>query len=157
MLVWGSRAERLSPRPTPAATPEASPTPPARPALRFFVEALAYDPETDRWRKLPAPPLTARTDAAAVWSGGRLIVWGGLVRQSNPRLSRPAAVGATYDPGSNRWEAVPGSPVPGRDTGFSMIPAGDGVIVWGGKATEPGGRGRTLADGALLTPANRRR
>lgn len=127
---------------------------PGQDAAGYVMEALAYDPGTNRWRMLPPPPLRSRTDAGAVWSRDRLVVWGGLARDGLSPAA-PARDGAAYDPGNQRWERIPDSPIPGRDIGFSMVASGDGAIVWGGKATQPGTSGITFADGAQLSPAAR--
>ncbi|HEX6920089.1 MAG TPA: hypothetical protein VF314_07660 [Actinomycetes bacterium] len=37
----------------------------------------AYNPATSRWTALPASPLQGREMAAAVWTGKRMIIWGG--------------------------------------------------------------------------------
>ena len=39
---------------------------------------LAYDPRTNRWSVLPRPPLPARLEPTAAWTGRSLIVWGGV-------------------------------------------------------------------------------
>jgi hypothetical protein len=39
--------------------------------------ALAYDPRTDRWSRLPRLPFAAHLDLAAVSTGHRLLVWTG--------------------------------------------------------------------------------
>ncbi len=40
----------------------------------------AYNPAANRWMALPASPLQGREVAAAVWTGKRLIIWGGTSR-----------------------------------------------------------------------------
>ena len=48
--------------------------------LLFAADRLvAYDPEIDRWSLLPSAPLERRDDAAAVWTGHELLVWGGVI------------------------------------------------------------------------------
>ena len=56
---------------------------------------LVYDPATDVWSALPKAPARGRTGAIAVWTGSRLIVWGGQgVRGSFPDY----VDGAVYEP-----------------------------------------------------------
>jgi N-acetylneuraminic acid mutarotase len=61
---------------------------------------LAYDPTSDRWSQLPPAPLQGRLDPTAVWSGHRLIVWGGEPLVRTP----PGTVGA-----SDFWPSVDGA------------------------------------------------
>lgn len=152
MLVWGDRTDRN----VPSANPAAGQTP-VQPGsrTRYVMEGLAYNPQSGRWRRLPPPPFALRTDASAVWGADRFFVWGGLIRQNSgrPAAIGPARDGGAYDPALNRWQPAGNAPIKGRDTGFSMVSTEDGLIVWGGKASERGGAGTTLADGARLTSA----
>jgi hypothetical protein len=64
------------------------------------LEALAYDPNRDRWRRFAAPPPAFVADdglTGLVWTGDRLLVWGGL---RNLRGNLPAITeqGAAYRP-----------------------------------------------------------
>src|SRR4051812_31071749 len=40
-------------------------------------DGAAYDPATGTWRLLPAAPIGPRSNAASVWTGTEMIVWGG--------------------------------------------------------------------------------
>jgi len=68
--------------------------------LAYFDYGLALDPESEEWLNLDLIKEPARygfrSDAATVWAGDRLIVWGG-------------------------WSACPGY-APGYDTGYELIP-----------------------------------
>jgi hypothetical protein len=66
---------------------------------------LALDPTTWRWKRIAAPPIPPRTGAEVVWSGTRLIVIGGHGSSITALLN-----GATYDPRTNRWSALPAVP-----------------------------------------------
>ena len=66
----------------------------------------AYDPATDRWRKLTASPLRATESPAAVWTGTEMIVLGG----SAPGV--PAA--AAYEPSADTWTSLPVPPAAAR-------------------------------------------
>ena len=61
----------------------------------------AYTPATNKWR-LRAPLPSGRVGATAVWTGTRLVLWGGsrdgLVNLGN---------GVAYDPHTNRWTSFP--------------------------------------------------
>jgi N-acetylneuraminic acid mutarotase len=64
----------------------------------------AYDPRTNRWRKL-APMPTARGDLAAAAVGGRVYVIGGL-----DAVGHPMATVEIYRVASNTWTS--GTPLP---------------------------------------------
>ena len=51
---------------------------------------LAYDPAANRWDDLPPAPVLGRVDPIAVWTGRKLLVWGG----TDPY--RPFADGAEF-------------------------------------------------------------
>jgi N-acetylneuraminic acid mutarotase len=108
---------------------------------------LAYNPTTNRWRRL-APMESGRTDFAAVWTGKRLLVWGG--RTWHNVIQRPPR-GYAYDPATNRWSRLPQAPLRGRSDP-AVVWTGKAMIVWGGGGL-PEYRGFT--DGAAFTPATR--
>jgi hypothetical protein len=67
-----------------------------------------YDPRTDTWRVIandgntPSP----RADATAVWTGGVVVVYGGL----DPSGSTAFDDGARYDPADDRWLSMSSGP-----------------------------------------------
>jgi hypothetical protein len=83
---------------------------------------LGYDPATDVWRQLPAPPVAGRQHAASVWTGSEWILWGGTTG------SAELADGAAYDPATDTWRTLAAAPLAGRKvraawTGVEMIVA----------------------------------
>jgi N-acetylneuraminic acid mutarotase len=101
----------------------------------------AYNPGTNRWRRLPRADTSGRTGAAMVWTGRRLIVWGGR----GPSGEIPAH-GLAYDPQTNRWSPLPPAPIFGRP-GPAAVWSGRELIVWGGGDAHP-----RFADGAAFRP-----
>jgi hypothetical protein len=112
-----------------------------------------------QWQALPSLPpgrLARRDDAAVVWTGRELIVWGGL----GYHPFRTFADGAAYDPRTGRWALLPPAPE-GQwlegDNGLAVW-TGREVLVWGGVTIpDPVGapnRGRP-ADGVAYDPARR--
>jgi hypothetical protein len=66
-------------------------------------DGAAYDPEADRWRpvaKAGAP--AGRMDAAAVWTGSEVLIFGGKTSDG----AEDACEGAAYDPVSDHWRSV---------------------------------------------------
>ena len=112
---------------------------------------FVYNPKTNRHRKVAAAG-SGRTAAAVVWTGRRLLVWGG---QTFPGAVVPARHGLAYDPLSNRWTPLPQAPLGGR-ADPTAVWTGHELIVWGGSTNsclinEPC-HIRFHADGAVFTP-----
>jgi hypothetical protein len=83
----------------------------------------AYNPVTNRWRVLPAGPLTASRVAAAVWTGREFVVLGG---------GAPGEVAvAAYDPSTDTWRRLPAPPESAHAAGDAAFAAyADGRIVF---------------------------
>jgi hypothetical protein len=94
--------------------------------------AAAYDPATDAWRSLAAPPTTeGYCRRSAVWTGKEMIVSGcGHV---------------AYDPQANHWRRLPRAPI--GASGLAVW-TGRELIGWGG-----GCCGDAYAGGAAYDPA----
>lgn len=79
------------------------------------------------WRSVPAPPSAAIQDAAAVWTGRELVIWGG----SDPSGHLPAGglrAGYAYQPATGRWQTLPPAPV-GADGTPEGVWTGSDVVV----------------------------
>jgi hypothetical protein len=93
-----------------------------KPAPASFARAAAYDPATDTWRRLPAPPLAGvRSGHAAVWDGRDLIVLG---------AGASARTVLAYRPSTNRWRLL--ALLPSPVTSAEAFWTGRRVLVWGG-------------------------
>jgi hypothetical protein len=115
--------------------------------LRLVTRGFAYNPGTNRWRRLPAMG-QGRIGHVAVWSGRQLLVWGGATQRAGVWVAPPC--GVAYDPAHNRWSALPRSPLRGRRLPTAVW-TGRQMIVWGG---QPIGNAtpHSLNDGAAYTP-----
>ena len=85
-----------------------------------------YDPVVDAWTPISttnAP--SARFLHTAVWTGARMIVWGG----DGPG---PMGTGGLYDPVSDTWSSTSLANAPSSRSSHSSIWTGDEMIVWGG-------------------------
>jgi hypothetical protein len=87
--------------------------------------AAAYNPATDTWRRIAAPP-EIRT--SAVWDGDEIFLVGGTNPQGNP-----AAVGYAYNPATNRWRRLPAM----KRGSAQAVAAWTGrqLLVFGGETT----------------------
>lgn len=66
----------------------------------------AYDPRSGGWREISIAPIAPRDGGVRVWTGSRLIVWGG------GRPGQPSTVnGAAYDPVSDAWRPIAKAPI----------------------------------------------
>ncbi len=117
-----------------------------------------YDPATDQWSptsSLNAP--SVRSSPSAVWTGNRMIVWGG----GNPS---PLSTGGRYDPLGDTWTPTAAGGAPLARSMHDAVWTGSRMIVWGGLAgplTNTGGRYDPATDtwqptSTLNAPAARR-
>jgi N-acetylneuraminic acid mutarotase len=113
----------------------------------LYADGVAYNPATNRWRRVPAMEFP-RQGHVAVWTGGRLLVWGGRTELAGAP-ARPSH-GEAYDPVSDRWSPLPRSPLRGR-IGATAVWTRTTLIVWGGVSVGPDPV-RLFADGAAYTP-----
>jgi N-acetylneuraminic acid mutarotase len=86
-----------------------------------------YDPATDTWTAVSvqgAP--AARRFHSAIWTGSRMIVWGGV---GDAGLF---STGGIYDPATNTWAPTSTYGAPIRRITHSAVWTGSRMIVWGG-------------------------
>ncbi len=87
-----------------------------------------YDPSADQWTYLSTnSTLSPRDYHTAVWSGSRMIVWGGARRDMTVRND-----GADYDPASNSWTHLSSNGVPSARLYHTAVWTGSDMIIWGG-------------------------
>ena len=111
---------------------------------------FAYTPTTNHWRRVASLP-SARIGATAVWTGTRLLLWGGQNFNSTAYLRN----GVAYDPRANRWTTLPAAPLQTRAVP-TVAWTGHALIVWGGEIGTPAGTNIAPTfprDGASFTPA----
>lgn len=112
-----------------------------------------YDPETDTWENKPAlnngtgAPL-ARSNTHCVWTGTRMLTWGG--NDSNSVLLDD---GGLYDPVTDTWSTPTGlqsgaTNAPSARSGHVLAWTGTRMLVWGGA-----GLAGELDDGGIYNPA----
>jgi len=64
---------------------------------------------------------------SAVWTGSKMIVWGGL-----DGLGCQSAPGGIYDPATDTWATISTLNAPARGGGQAVVWTGSKMIVWGG-------------------------
>lgn len=93
---------------------------------------------------------TARARHSAVWTGSRMIVWGG---QSTSSTSPHTNTGGSYDPVTDTWSPVTLTGAPGSRTRHTAVWDGTKMIVWGGYSGSPISPTLPITNtGGVLTP-----
>jgi N-acetylneuraminic acid mutarotase len=102
-----------------------------------------YDPAAGTWKATSttgAPP--PRHSHCAVWTGSKMIVWGGF------GASALETTGGAYDPAADAWTATSTTGAPTGRTGFACAWTGKEMVVWGGTAS-----GAVVNTGGRYDPA----
>jgi hypothetical protein len=103
-----------------------------------------YDPASGGWSPTStdgAPK--ARYLHTAVWTGSKMIVWGGY---SEGGL---ATGGGVYDPATDTWSAMATAGEPTPRLTHTAVLIGNAMIVWGGNANS-----KILNSGGIYDPAS---
>jgi hypothetical protein len=89
----------------------------------------AYDPARRRWRPIAAvPAVVDPVDAASVWTGNDLFVFGGS--PSSHQAGTSCCVAGLYTPATNRWTVSPKAPLDGLEAPIAVW-SGTAVILAG--------------------------
>lgn len=102
----------------------------------------------DVWRVDAKTPLTNRYSHTAVWTGDKMIIWGGGLDKSGGTVTWND--GAIYDPAANTWTPLPAAPVV-RRMNHTAVWTGTEMIIWGGQTNNGTA---LLNDGARYNPAS---
>jgi N-acetylneuraminic acid mutarotase len=96
----------------------------------FYNTGARYDPDADEWTPTSPAGISPRRYHTAVWTGDRMIVWGG---DAGPYSHND---GKSYDPILDTWSpissALPLPPPFDRRHLHSAVWTGTEMIVWGG-------------------------
>jgi N-acetylneuraminic acid mutarotase len=94
-----------------------------------------YDPTSDTWLTIPAIGPDARQEHAAIWTGSRMIVWGGRNVTSANSTGTFLGSGGIYDLSTNTWTAVSTTNAPSGRSSTTAVWAAGRMIVWGGRVS----------------------
>jgi hypothetical protein len=86
----------------------------------------AYDPATNRWRRIADAPIGLNL-ASGVWTGDEMLVFGSLLDGRNYATTR-TSIGAAYDPTRDLWRRLPPSRLSPQAT--SAVMSGERVLAW---------------------------
>ena len=88
-------------------------------------DGSAFNPMTNRWRKLPRSPLAPEQSPLAAWDGHEVLVFvSGISAANGKPLSAGYARGAAFKPSTNRWRLLAKKPVAGGSgvwDGYELI------------------------------------
>jgi hypothetical protein len=96
-------------------------------------DGAVYDAATDTWKTIDDAPIAGRRSAKAVWTGSRVVIWGGLDDEG-----RGLHDGALLDPASGEWTTVAQAPEQVSAIGSAAVWTGTEMLVWGGPAGSKG-------------------
>ena len=91
MIVWGG---------------EGLPKDPLNDWYAWFTDGAAYDPAVDRWTPISTRDAPPWSNGVVVWTGSRMLVWGGFDRDAQTGHSTPVYAGRAYDPDTDSWSPL---------------------------------------------------
>lgn len=105
---------------------------------RQYADGAAYDPATNRWRRLPTGPARSEEVRAWLWTGEQLMLWtAGDLSNGHVENVWDRHLWA-LDVAKNRWSVRPvGRDAPPGLSGSTPIWTGDRVVAWGGRFRSP--------------------
>ncbi len=111
-------------------------------------DGAIFNPTTGTWTTIPAPADTLITYPkryyhAAWWGADQFFFWGG-----NPYSISYSDNGASYNPTTGTWKAMPSSGAPTARYYHSAVWTGSEAIIWGGY----GSTSSYLRDGKIYRP-----
>jgi hypothetical protein len=93
-----------------------------------YADGGRYDPATKMWSPVsPLSPPTGRRLPIAVWTGTRVLVWGG---EEN---GTPIAGGGLYNPSNDTWTSLPTTGAPTARSGAAWVWTGTKLLLFGGR------------------------
>ncbi len=93
--------------------------------ILFFIHKITLTQESWTPTSVNYAP-TARGQHTAVWTGTKMIIWGGNGSNGNYKT------GGLYDPLSNTWATVDSINSPSGRSGHTAIWTGSKMLIWGG-------------------------
>src|SRR5258706_7466689 len=100
-------------------------------ALAGYLRSGGVVPTQNLWQQRTASPLPARGGHAAVWTGNKMLVWGGNCGNDNSNIPPPKirfTDGGCYDPASNSWSVITTNGAPPAREQFKSVWTGAELI-----------------------------
>lgn len=91
----------------------------------------AYNPITQTWTAIPEgiDVPDGRALHTAIWTGERLLIWGGKDFKGDPMNT-----GAQYDPTTGEWTKITTNGAPTHRFSHTAVWTGERMIIWGGES-----------------------
>ncbi len=138
MIIWGGSAR-------------------AGGALNAKNDGAIYDPATNTWTPMSSQGApSAREDHTAVWTGSRMIVFGGSIANIGNCVGLGSCFtgdGASFDPNTNTWTPISTTNAPLARGMHSAVWTGSRMVVWGGGGLHPSFGLSSLNSGGIYDPA----
>jgi hypothetical protein len=109
-------------------------------------DGAAFDLASGVWRPIAPAPISTGSDAARVWTGTEMIIWGG----SN--IGESSSSGAAYHPSSDTWRTLPDAPID-PVARASALWTGQEVIFLNGARPNDSGSLEPTAQAAAYNPS----
>jgi N-acetylneuraminic acid mutarotase len=112
--------------------------------LKYFNDGYRYNPSSNTWSSMntngaPSP----RAQATAMWTGTKMIIWGGSIGQQSEVLLND---GGCYAPTSDSWLPITTNGAPVGRSSYSAVWTGSEMIIWGGHSFNDGARYNPVTD-----------
>ncbi|HNQ77111.1 MAG TPA: DNRLRE domain-containing protein [Acidobacteriota bacterium] len=127
----------------------------------YYNDGGRYDPATGQWigTSVEATTPSARMWHSAVWTGSKMIIWGGVYHDGSIYIY--FNTGGVYDPMTNGWISTStGANVPSVRCRHSAVWTGSEMIIWGGDNAyidgyqNSGGRYNPVSNTWVITSVN---
>ena len=102
------------------------------PSIVYKNDGGIYNPITENWSNIANSPLTGRHSHIAIWTGSKMIIWGG--ESSSGTVNN----GAIYDVASNTWNMMSAVNAPTQRAYCFSVWTGSVMLVWSGINTSGG-------------------
>ncbi|MCX7544978.1 Kelch repeat-containing protein [Marinicella gelatinilytica] len=97
---------------------------------QYYNLGFKYNPTEDTWTQINSGfTLAPRARHTAIWTGEKMIVWGGEFFDGNYTFFD---TGATYDPFNGEWTETSTAGVPEARATHNAVWTGNQMLVWGG-------------------------
>lgn len=107
-----------------------------------------YNYGDNSWNNMAGSGLTGRFRHATVWTGSKLIIWGGY-SYVNTNAGEYLGDGKVYDLASNLWSSLDPDGAPTARDNDIAIWTGSRMLIWGGNGSSP-----YLNSGAMFDPTD---
>jgi N-acetylneuraminic acid mutarotase len=114
-------------------------------SANYYGNGAMYNPNANSWEMVSSTNApTARSFFSIVWTGSKVIIWGGY-GSTSPNFRND---GKIYEPSTNTWANMSSVNAPSAREGHTAVWTGSKMIVWGGREAP-----NALNSGGIYDPA----